>query len=99
MKPSRDDILEYVLSGLQQLAKDWDYSQTVGRDSHLFRQMGLESLDVVVLGVAIQEHYGREMPFAELLASIGQREVRDLSVGELVEFIYTHLGSGNGDAQ
>ena len=99
MKPSRDEILEHVLSGLQQLAKDWDYSQTVGLDSYLFRQMGLESLDVVVLGVSIQEHYGQEMPFAELLAGIGQREVHDLSVGELVEFIHTHLGSGNGAAE
>jgi hypothetical protein len=39
------------------------------------------------------------MPFAELLASIGQREVQDLSVGELVEFIHTHLGSENGDVE
>jgi hypothetical protein len=48
----------------------------------------MESLDLVVLGTALQERYGR-MPFAEFLAEIGQRPVRerDISVGELVAFV------------
>lgn len=93
MNPSRQEIFDYVLSLLEELAKDWDYSQAVGPDSLLFSQLGFESLDAVVLGTAIQEHYQREMPFAELFASIGQRTVRDLSVAELVEFVDSNLAS------
>ena len=98
MKPSRQEILNYVLSLLQELAKDWDYSQTVGPESLLFSQLGFESLDAVVLGTAIQEHYQQQMPFAELLADVGQREVNDLSVAEVAEFIDTHLSSKVGEA-
>ena len=98
MKPSRQEILNYVLSMLQELAKDWDYSETVGPESLLFSQLDFESLDAVVLGTAIQEHYQQQMPFAELLADVGQREVNDLSVAEIVDFIDTHLSSKVGEA-
>jgi acyl carrier protein len=42
-------------------------------DSLLFTGLGLESLDGVVLGTAIQEYYRVRMPFAELLADIGEK--------------------------
>jgi acyl carrier protein len=98
VRPSREEILEYVLSLLQELAKDWDYSEAIGLETGLFRELGFESLDAVVLGTAIQEHYQKEMPFAELLASVGQKDVHDLTVGQLVDFIGSHLDSRNGDS-
>ncbi len=93
MKPAQQEILEYVLGLLRTLAHDWDYAQELGAESLLFSQLGFESLDAVVLGTAIQDHYQQQMPFAELLAEVGQREFRDLSVAELVQFIGTHLSS------
>jgi acyl carrier protein len=92
MTEGREEIEGYVLKVLQELADDWDYSSAVGPATGLFRDLGFESLDAVVLGTAIQEHYQCVMPFAELLADVGQREVRDLTVGELVTFVETHLG-------
>jgi len=50
----------------------------------------LESLDAVVLGTTIQEHFQQPLPFAELLSEIG-REQRDLSIRELVDFVDQHL--------
>ena len=93
MKPSRERILEYVLKMIQELSQDWDYSSAITPDSLLFTELGLESLDVVVLGTAIQEHYQFQMPFAEFLAELG-RERRDVSIAELVNFVDKHL---NGD--
>ncbi len=93
MRPARDEIEAYVVQQLQELARDWEYSTTVGADTGLFSDLGFESLDAVVLGTAIQEHYDRPMPFAELLADVGQRERRELTVGELVEFVDTHLAA------
>ena len=45
----------------------------------------------VVLGSMIEEHYNRPFPFAEYLASIGEKEVRDIKVKDLVSFIYQNL--------
>ena len=92
MKPTRQEIQDYVLSLLGELCRDWDYSRPVGPESLLFSELGLESLDAVVLATSIQEHFGQQMPFAELLAAIGEQQ-RDLSIAELVDFIDKHLGS------
>jgi acyl carrier protein len=78
---------------LQELSHDWEYSKEITADTGLFADLGFESLDAVVLGTAIQEHYQQTMPFAELLADVGQREIRELTVGDLVTFIETHLAS------
>jgi hypothetical protein len=48
---------------------------------------------LLVLCTAIQEHYRIQMPFAELLADIGQKQ-RDLSIAELAEFVNQHIGAG-----
>ena len=92
MKPTRQEIQDYVLKLLGELCRDWDYSRPVGPESLLFSELGLESLDAVVLATSIQEHFGQQMPFAELLAAIGEQQ-RDLSIAELVDFIDKHLGS------
>lgn len=85
------EVMDYVCDLLGQLARDWDYSQAIGPDTRLFSDLGFESLEAVIVGTAIQEHYQREMPFAELLADVGQREIRDLTIGELVEFVNKHM--------
>ena len=90
METSRQEILAYLLKTLQDLSQDWDYSREIDEKSLLFSELGLESLDAVVLGTSIQEHYRKPMPFAELLAELG-REQRDLSVGQMVDFVNTHL--------
>ena len=90
MKPTREEIQEYVLRTLQELCQDWDYSRPVGPGSLLFTELGLESLDAVVLGTTIQEHFHTPLPFSELLAEIG-RDQRDLSIMELVDFVDKNL--------
>lgn len=90
MRPSRQEIMDYLLQKLGDLCQDWDYPDPVTAQSLLFTQLGFESLDAVVLCTAIQEHYQKAMPFAELLAEIGQQQ-RDLSINELTDFVHTHL--------
>lgn len=84
-------VLADVLNLMSLLADDWEYSGLVSADTYLFDDLGFESLDLVVLATAIQERYGH-LPFAELFADIGQRELRDLSVRELVTFVCEHRG-------
>src|SRR5208283_131076 len=92
MKPTPPDILAYVLKTVQDLCQDWDYADEVGPESLLFTGLGMESLDAVVLCTALQEHYRITMPFAELLADIGQKQ-RDLSIQELAEFVGQHVSA------
>lgn len=91
---TRDEIYQYVTSTLEKLMEDWDDAdEELGPDSLLFTGLGLESLDAVVLGTNIQEHYKTQMPFAELLAELGEHQ-KDISVNELVDWVHKHIGAG-----
>lgn len=84
-------VLADVLALMNELAGDWEYDGAIGLQTNFLGDLGLESLDLVVIGTSVQQRYGR-LPFAEYLAEIGQRppEERDLTVGSLVEFICRH---------
>src|SRR5260370_14355775 len=88
-------IMAEMLSVVSQLARDWEYSGEITPKSFLFADLGFESIDAVVLASHVQDHYQRQLPFPELLAELGRREVKDISIGELVEFIHYHLNGGN----
>jgi acyl carrier protein len=81
-------ILAELLAMLDELAGDWEYDGEITPDTFFLADMGLESLDLVVLGTMIQQRYGR-LPFAEYLAEVGRRPVaeRDVTVAELVAFV------------
>lgn len=87
----QESIMTDVLSLLRQLARDWEYSGEISPETFLFADLGFESIDAVVLASHVQEYYQRQLPFPELLAELGRREVKDISIAELVEFIRFHL--------
>jgi acyl carrier protein len=84
-------VLDGVLELLGELSGDWEYDGLITPDTYFLADLGLESLDIVVLGTLIQQRYGR-LPFAEYLEELGQRPVeeRDITVAELVEFVCEH---------
>lgn len=88
---SQDAVLSDVVSLLSSLARDWEYSGEISPETFLFADLGFESIDAVVLASHVQNHYQRQLPFPQLLAELGRREVKDISIGELVEFIHGHL--------
>ncbi len=90
----QESIMADVLGLLRQLARDWEYSGEISPETFLFADLGFESIDAVVLASHVQEHYQRQLPFPELLAELGRREVKDISIAELVEFIRFHLNGG-----
>lgn len=91
MNESSVEILGYVRELLGQLSRDWDFPGEVGPGTRMFGDLQFESLDIVVFGTAVQEHYGCEMPFAQLFSAIGESGTRDITVGEMVAFIERHL--------
>ena len=88
---SNAEIKAGVLELLGELAGDWEYDGVIGPETLFIADLGLESLEIVVLGTMIQHRYGR-LPFAEYLEELGRRPVeeRDLTVAQLVAFICEH---------
>jgi acyl carrier protein len=66
-------------------------SGSISEQTRFFADLGLASIDAVVLSEAIQRFYDRPLPFHDLMAEIGRRTDRDLSIGELVSFLSAHL--------
>jgi len=64
----------------------------IDRETRFFADLGLASIDAVVLGEAVQEHFARPIPFHELLSDLGKRAQRDLAISELIDFLRFHLG-------
>lgn len=91
MSLTYEQVLEDVLQLLNQLSDDWEYSDEVTAETGLLTDLGFESLELVVLGVSIQEHYKDQIPFEEFLTDIGERKLDDIYVGELVRFIHDHM--------
>jgi acyl carrier protein len=67
-------------------------SIVIGEDTRFFADLGLASIDAVVLSERLSEHYGRPLPFHDLMAEIGRRTERDLAIGELIAFLAENLG-------
>lgn len=81
-------VLGDVMSLIDELSGDWEYDGSITPETRFLGDLGLESLDLVVLGTMIQHRYG-QLPFAEYYAEVGQRPVadRDVTVADLVTFI------------
>ena len=88
--PSRTEILDDVIAILSDQT-GVRFASTIGENTRLFADLGLASIDAVVLSETLQAHYDRPLPFNELMAEIGRRTERDLSIGELIAFLTAHL--------
>ncbi|HEU4759325.1 MAG TPA: acyl carrier protein [Dehalococcoidia bacterium] len=86
-----EQVMADTVRLLTQLGDDWEYSGTITPKTGLIVDLGMESLELVVLGVSIQEHYERTLPFEDLLTEVGEKKLEDIYVGDLVAFIHRHL--------
>jgi acyl carrier protein len=87
---SREQILD-DLAGILRNFHGREYSGAIGPQTLFFGDLGLASIDAVVLGETIEEHYGRKLPFHEFMAELGRRSARDIELGELAGFLQRHL--------
>ena len=87
---SRTEILDDIIAILSQQT-GVSFSGSINEETRFFADLGLASIDAVVLTETLQKHYGRTLPFHELIAEVGRRTERDLAIGELVEFLAAHL--------
>ena len=71
---------------------DREYSGPVTSETRVFADLGLASIDLVVLGEKLEQHYGRKLPYGPFLAGLRDRGADDLTLGDLVAFLQLHTG-------
>jgi acyl carrier protein len=87
---------ERILSDVAGILRNFngrEYSGDIGPETCFFADLGLASIDAVVLGETLEEHYGRKIPFHLFMADLGRRAVRDIKLGDLVAFLHQHLNA------
>jgi acyl carrier protein len=90
MNRTFDDITA-DLAGILHNFHGREYSGVIDSRTRFFADLGLASIDAVVLGEMLEEHYSRKLPFHDFMADLGRRAVRDIELGELVGFLHRHL--------
>ena len=80
-----------MLKVVSNLREDWDHSDEITEKTGLFSDLQFESIDAVALGSAIEEHFNQSLPFAEFLAKAYERQAKDITIGDLLDFILLHL--------
>lgn len=82
-----------VVEILEEMTREWDteFSGKIGPDTRLMQDLTLESIDIVMLIVAIEEKFGKKgLPFDTLLMEEG-RYVEELKVSQIADFLKTNL--------
>ncbi|HEY2909295.1 MAG TPA: phosphopantetheine-binding protein [Gemmataceae bacterium] len=69
---------------------DRDFPEVDGQ-SRAFADLGLASIDLVVLAEQLELHYGKKLSFGMFLKSLRDRGADDVILGELVVFLQRHL--------
>jgi acyl carrier protein len=84
-------VMQGILALLNEASGDWEHTGEIGPQTRFVADLGLESLEIVVLSTMVQQRYGR-LPFPQFFEEIGQRPIdeRDLSVSELAMFVCEH---------
>ena len=86
-KPDKMIIFNDILATLEKVGEDWEYSDEITLETYLLGDLGLESIDVVVLGEFLEEYYDQSFPFTEYFTELAQQEIQDICVSDLVDFI------------
>jgi len=81
-------VLQGILALLEEARDDWEYDGEIGPETRFVEDLGLESLEIVVLSTLVQQQFGK-LPFPRFFEEIGQRPVeeRDITVVELASFV------------
>ena len=95
----RPVVREQLLSILTDLRDDWELPDEITEQTGLFIDLEFESIDAVALGTAIEEQLNQPLPFAAFLANAYERKAKDITVGELLDFVMQNLGPVEGKGE
>lgn len=89
---TRSEIYSNVLEILEDYCDDLDIETDEFDEETLFvDDLHFESLEVIILANATQDHFDIILPISDYLEAVGQRERPDITIGEWVDFVASHL--------
>jgi acyl carrier protein len=86
-----DEILTDLAAVVRRTFPDRDFPDAVDSSTRVFADLGLASIDIVVLSEQLDAHFGRRLPFGLFLKGLRDRGEEDLELGELVAFLQQHV--------
>jgi acyl carrier protein len=86
-----DEILAELAAVVRATFPDRDFPDPVDPATRVFADLGLASIELVVLAERLDIHFGRRLPFGTFLKGLRDRGTDDLEVGELVGFLQKHV--------
>ncbi|MCA9185982.1 MAG: phosphopantetheine-binding protein [Pirellulaceae bacterium] len=89
--PRDVDAILVELADLLSNFQGREYSDPITAETTFFGELGFASIDAVVLGETLEATYGQTLPFGAFLSELRDRQVEDLTVGELAEFLSRSL--------
>ncbi|MBN9121116.1 MAG: acyl carrier protein [Planctomycetes bacterium] len=89
---SASELLADLAEVVRQTFPDRDLPEPVEPSTRVFGDLGLASIEIVVLAERLDAYFGRRLPFGTFLKGLRDRGAEDLSVGELVAFLQQHTG-------
>jgi acyl carrier protein len=90
MRPA-DALLAQLAEVVRGTFPDRDFPEPVTLTTRVFGDLGLASIELVVLAERLDAHFGRRLPFGTFLKGLRDRGADDLEVGELVAFLQGHV--------
>jgi hypothetical protein len=85
---------EEILQDLGGMLRDFngkEYSGEIGPKTLFFGDLGMVSIDAVLLAEALERFYQRPFDFNQFLSEVGREGVRDIELGELAGFLHRQM--------
>ncbi|QJW93894.1 acyl carrier protein [Frigoriglobus tundricola] len=87
-----NDLMAELSLVVHRTFPDRDFSDPVDLQTRVFADLGLASIELVVLAEHLDAHFGRRLPFGTFLKGLRDRGAADLTLAELVAFLQHHVG-------
>ena len=86
-----DQILTDLAEVVRRTFPDRDFDGPVGPETRVFADLGMASIDLVVLAEKLEAFYGTRLPFGQFLTGLRNRGADDVVLGELVAFLHQYV--------
>lgn len=87
-----NELLADLAEVVRHTFPDRDFPDSVDLSTRVFGDLGLASIELVVLAERLDAYFGCRLPFGTFLKSLRDRGADDLELGELVKFLQQYVG-------
>ncbi len=92
MTASKPEVLAQIIAIIRQTVnEDWIEDFDISAETSFNDDLELESIEFVGIAEKIQEHYGEHVSFIDWLSSMKIDQIIALKVGDLADFVSSHL--------